>query len=181
MSLGRYAELSTGSDAKSIATDESRRIAPRVRGGRAGHVSAPGPVGLDRGERSVRSPRLGGSGRPVVLLARLGATAHDFDEFAPQRAATCRVYAVTRRGFGRSSSPPFGYDADELGHDVLAVIDSLGLRRRSWQVIPWLDDSPVSRAMTTRLAGVALQQTCNLSVSRLPWRRGLFDSLARER
>ena len=71
----------------------------------------------------------GGTGRPVVLLAGLGATAHDFDEFAPKLSASYHVYAVTRRGFGRSSSPPFGYDADELGDDVLAVIDSLGLRR----------------------------------------------------
>ena len=71
----------------------------------------------------------GGSGRPVVLLAGLGGTAHDFDEFAPKLAATYHVYGVTRRGFGRSDSPPSGYDADTLGNDVLAVIDSLGLRR----------------------------------------------------
>ena len=71
----------------------------------------------------------GGSGRPVVLLAGLGGTAHDFDAFAPKLAATCHVYGVTRRGFGHSSTPPSGYDADTLGDDVLAVIDSLGLRR----------------------------------------------------
>ncbi|MEO5818485.1 MAG: alpha/beta hydrolase [Gemmatimonadaceae bacterium] len=71
----------------------------------------------------------GGSGRPVVLLAGLGGTAHDFDDFAPKLAATYHVYGVTRRGFGRSSSPAFGYGADRLGDDVLATIDSLGLRR----------------------------------------------------
>jgi non-heme chloroperoxidase len=71
----------------------------------------------------------GGSGRPIVLLAGLGGTAHDFDEFAPKLAATYHVYGVTRRGFGHSDTPPSGYDADTLGDDVLAVIDSLGLRR----------------------------------------------------
>jgi non-heme chloroperoxidase len=71
----------------------------------------------------------GGDGRPVVLLAGLGSTAHDFDDFAPKLAANYHVYGITRRGFGRSSSPAFGYAADKLGDDVLAVIDSLGLRR----------------------------------------------------
>lgn len=70
----------------------------------------------------------GGTGRPVVLLAGLGETAHAFDEFAPKLATSYRVYGITRRGYGRSSVPAFGYGADELGDDVLAVIDSLGLR-----------------------------------------------------
>jgi non-heme chloroperoxidase len=71
----------------------------------------------------------GGSGRPVVLLAGLGATAHDFDDFAPKLTSSYHLYAITRRGYGRSSAPAVGYDADELGDDVLAVIDSLQLRR----------------------------------------------------
>lgn len=71
----------------------------------------------------------GGSGQPLVLLAGLGGTAHSFDAFAPKLAVDAHVYAITRRGFGRSSAPAFGYDADELGDDVLAVIDSLGLIR----------------------------------------------------
>ncbi len=71
----------------------------------------------------------GGTGRPVVLLAGLGADAHDFDAFAPKLTTSYHVYAITRRGFGRSSAPRHGYDADELADDVLAVIDSLGLRK----------------------------------------------------
>ena len=82
-------------------------------------------------EENVRLEVLdwGGSGRPVVLLAGLGGTAHDFDEFAPKLAASYHVYGITRRGFGRSSSPFFGYSADRLGDDVLAVTDSLQLRK----------------------------------------------------
>ena len=67
----------------------------------------------------------GGSGRPVVLLAGLGSTAHVFDQFAPKLTATCHVYGITRRGFGGSSVPDSGYSADRLGDDVLAVVDSL--------------------------------------------------------
>ena len=71
----------------------------------------------------------GGSGRAVVLLAGLGNTAHVFDEFAPKLSATYHVYGVTRRGFGRSSAPALGYEADRLGDDVLAAMDSLELRK----------------------------------------------------
>jgi non-heme chloroperoxidase len=71
----------------------------------------------------------GGSGRPVVLLAGLGNTAHVFDEFAPKLSAAYHVYGITRRGFGASSSPATGYSADRLGDDVLSVLDSLKLDR----------------------------------------------------
>ena len=71
----------------------------------------------------------GDHGPALVLLAGLQATAHAFDEFAPKLAAFYHVYGITRRGFGNSSAPRYGYDADELGDDVLRVIDSLGLHR----------------------------------------------------
>jgi non-heme chloroperoxidase len=74
----------------------------------------------------------GGSGRPLVLLAGLGSTGHDFDTFAPRFIATHHVYAVTRRGFGASSKPvPDGhnYSAEQLGDDVLALVDALKLER----------------------------------------------------
>src|SRR5271156_6550221 len=71
----------------------------------------------------------GGAGRPLVLLAGLGDTAHVFDEFAPELSARYHVYGITRRGFGASSIPASGYDADRLGDDVLAVLDSLKLFR----------------------------------------------------
>src|SRR5579863_5837186 len=71
-----------------------------------------------------------GSGRSLVLLAGVGNTAHVFDEFAPKLAAAgYHVYGITRRGFGASSTPEFGYSADRLGDDVLAVIDALKLDR----------------------------------------------------
>src|SRR5947208_12435371 len=71
----------------------------------------------------------GGSGRPMVFLAGLGNTAHVFDKFAPKFMASHRVYGITRRGFGASSVPPDGYEADRLGDDVLAVLAALKLDR----------------------------------------------------
>jgi pimeloyl-ACP methyl ester carboxylesterase len=71
----------------------------------------------------------GGAGRPMLLLAGNGNTAHVFDSFAAKLAASYHVYGLTRRGFGASSAPVSGYDADRLADDVLAVIDSLKLRK----------------------------------------------------
>lgn len=69
------------------------------------------------------------SGRALVLLTGLGATAHAFDQFAPKLTPRYHVYCITRRGFGGSSVPTSGYSADRLGDDVVAVLDSLNLRR----------------------------------------------------
>ncbi len=47
----------------------------------------------------------GGTGRPLVLLAGLGDTAHVFDTFAPKLTGRYHVYGITRRGRGASSAP----------------------------------------------------------------------------
>lgn len=68
----------------------------------------------------------GGSGRPLIFLAGLGSTAHDFDQFATKLTPKHRVYGITRRGFGASDHPPTvqgNYSADRLGDDVLAVCE----------------------------------------------------------
>jgi pimeloyl-ACP methyl ester carboxylesterase len=71
----------------------------------------------------------GVSGRPLVLLAGLGANAHTFDKLAPKLTPSFHVYGITRRGFGASSVPPSGYSADRLGDDVLAVLAGLNIDR----------------------------------------------------
>ena len=64
-----------------------------------------------------------------MLLAGAGNTAHVFDDFAPKLTSRYHVYGITRRGFGASAYSGSEYDADRLGDDVLAVIDSLRLRK----------------------------------------------------
>jgi len=74
----------------------------------------------------------GGSGPPLVFLAGLTYTAHVFDNFAPKFVPKYHAYGITRRGFGASSSPApisSNYSADQLGDDILKVIDTLGLKR----------------------------------------------------
>jgi non-heme chloroperoxidase len=71
----------------------------------------------------------GGTGRPIVMLAGFGNTAHVYDEFAPKLTGAGHVYAVTRRGYGVSSRPQSGYDVARLGEDVLAVIETLRLEK----------------------------------------------------
>jgi pimeloyl-ACP methyl ester carboxylesterase len=71
----------------------------------------------------------GGSGRAIIFLPGLGNTGHVFDDFAPKLTDVFHVYGITRRGFGASSAPESGYDADRLGDDVLAVIEALRISR----------------------------------------------------
>lgn len=74
----------------------------------------------------------GGSGPPLVFLPGLGFTAHNFDELARRFTGKHHVYAITRRGFGLSDSPPptdANYDADRLGDDVLAVMEILKIEK----------------------------------------------------
>ncbi len=71
----------------------------------------------------------GGTGRPIVLLAGGGNTAHIFDDFAPKLTSQGHVWGITRRGYGASDFAATQNAADRLGDDVLAVIDSLKLNR----------------------------------------------------
>jgi non-heme chloroperoxidase len=71
----------------------------------------------------------GGRGRPIVLLAGSGVTAHAYDEFAPNLIADAHVVGITRRGFGASSRPASGYDDQRLADDVFAAIEALGLKK----------------------------------------------------
>jgi non-heme chloroperoxidase len=69
----------------------------------------------------------GGSGKPIVLLAGGGDTAHVFDDFATKLKKHNHVYGITRRGFGASGYADATDVGDRLGNDVLAVIDALKL------------------------------------------------------
>lgn len=70
----------------------------------------------------------GGSGPAILLLAGLGATAHQYDDFAPALTARYRVVGVTRRGHRGSSAAPGGYAFVRLAEDVVRVIDAMGVK-----------------------------------------------------
>jgi non-heme chloroperoxidase len=71
----------------------------------------------------------GGTGRPIILIAGAGGTAHTFDDFALLLTPHFHVYGATRRGYGDSSRPRTGYDADRLGDDAVAVIRKLKIQK----------------------------------------------------
>src|ERR1700721_2862164 len=98
----------------------------------------------------------GGSGRPIVLLAGGGNTAHVFDDFAPKLAANYHVYGITRRGFGESGYSATDHPADRLGDDVLAVIDALNLNRPILvgHSIAGVELSSVANSRPNRVAGL---------------------------
>jgi pimeloyl-ACP methyl ester carboxylesterase len=71
----------------------------------------------------------GGAGRPLVLLAGLGDTAHLYRSLAPRLASRFRVVGLTRRGHGRSGRPESGYDLDTLVQDIRCFLDALAIER----------------------------------------------------
>jgi pimeloyl-ACP methyl ester carboxylesterase len=108
-------------------------LSPKVSAQKAAawHDPSPHTVQFVNVDENVKLEVLdwGGSGRPLVLLAGLGDTAHVFDDFAPKLTSENHVYGITRRGFGASSAPDSGYSADALGDDVISVLDALKLER----------------------------------------------------
>lgn len=98
----------------------------------------------------------GGDGRPVVLLAGLGNTAHVYDEFAPELAGDYHVYGITRRGFGASSWPDSGYTVERLAEDVRKVTEALDLAE-----VVLVGHSVAGRAMT-HLASRSVERVAGL-------------------
>src|SRR5512135_3719977 len=71
----------------------------------------------------------GGSGPPLLFLAGLDDTGHEFDDFAPKWTRHFHVVALTRRAFGASSQPKDGYQIDSLANDIRVVMDSSHIER----------------------------------------------------
>ncbi len=71
----------------------------------------------------------GGEGTALVLVHGLASTSHIFDLVAPLLAKHFRVIALDQRGHGESDKPDSGYGFDELGADLLGLLDVLGFER----------------------------------------------------
>lgn len=71
----------------------------------------------------------GGTGRPLIFLSGLGNTAHIWDNLAPNFTNKHHVYAITRRGYGRSTHATTGYTPERLGDDILAVMTQLKIEK----------------------------------------------------
>jgi 3-oxoadipate enol-lactonase/4-carboxymuconolactone decarboxylase len=70
---------------------------------------------------------------PVVVLANsLGTTLRMWDDQAPALQARFRLLRYDHRGHGGSPVPPGPYKIEDLGRDVLALLDRLGVERVSF-------------------------------------------------
>ena len=65
----------------------------------------------------------------LVLSNSLGTTLEMWDDQAPALAERFRLVRFDSRGHGRSEVPPGPYAIEELGRDVLALLEDLGLER----------------------------------------------------
>ena len=75
----------------------------------------------------------GPDGAPVVVLSNsLGSTPAMWDPQFHALAERLRVVRYDHRGHGASPVPPGPYELDDLGADVLALLDRLGLERVFW-------------------------------------------------
>jgi 3-oxoadipate enol-lactonase len=68
----------------------------------------------------------------LVLSSSLGTTHAMWDAAASALAQRLRVLRYDTRGHGESPVPPGPYSVAELGGDVLALLDRLGLKRASF-------------------------------------------------
>jgi 3-oxoadipate enol-lactonase len=75
----------------------------------------------------------GSDAAPTVVLSNsLGSTPAMWDGQFPALVERLRVVRYDHRGHGRSPVPPGPYDLDDLGADVLALLDRLELERVHW-------------------------------------------------
>ena len=68
--------------------------------------------------------------RPVLVLSNsLGSDLRMWDAQVPAFAERFRVLRYDSRGHGQSAVPPGPYRIEDLGRDLLALLDALGLER----------------------------------------------------
>jgi len=70
-----------------------------------------------------------GSGDPLVLLHTSFEHWYAWRHLIPALAAQHRVICPDMRGCGWSGAPAEGYEKESLAHDVLGLLDALGLER----------------------------------------------------
>jgi len=70
---------------------------------------------------------------PALMLSNsLGTDLHMWDEQIGPLTRHFRVIRYDRRGHGKSDAPKGPYTMEQLGRDVLAILDGLGIARTSW-------------------------------------------------
>jgi len=105
----------------------------------------------------------GSAGAPVVLLSNsLGSTLRMWDAQASALAGRFHVVRYDHRGHGDSPVPPGPYELADLGADVIALLDRLGIDRAhvcgaslGGQVAMWLGAHEPGRVASLVLCGTS--------------------------
>jgi len=75
----------------------------------------------------------GSEGAPVMILSNsLGTNLHMWDDQMPEWSKHFRVVRYDRRGHGKSGVPKGPYSMEIFGRDVLAIADSLKIKKFNW-------------------------------------------------
>jgi pimeloyl-ACP methyl ester carboxylesterase len=75
--------------------------------------------------------RIGGEGKPILLLHRNPSSSDEFRELMPILAATKRVIAMDIMGLGDSDKPPRNYTLPDYAKTVIWLLDQLGINKIS--------------------------------------------------
>jgi 3-oxoadipate enol-lactonase len=75
----------------------------------------------------------GGDSAPALMLSNsLGTNIHMWDDQIGEWSKHFRVIRYDRRGHGQSGVPKGPYSMERFGHDVLSVLDALGVEKTHW-------------------------------------------------
>ncbi len=82
---------------------------------------------------TLRHELEGPDSAPVLVMANsLGTTLNMWDNQAPELRGPFRLLRYDHRGHGGSSVPPGPYGIEDLGRDLLALLDALGIESFSF-------------------------------------------------
>src|SRR5258708_23490770 len=115
------------------------------------------------GEARIHYALEGQSGTPVLVFSNsLGTNYSMWDPQVPEFRKNFRVLRYDTRGHGRSSLTPGPYSIEQLGKDVLALLDALDLDRVHFcglsmcgMIGMWLGANPLERLHKLVLSNTA--------------------------
>jgi pimeloyl-ACP methyl ester carboxylesterase len=100
-------------------------------GVQSGTVTTPrfGHVRLRTGVRLRYAEQGNAAGEPVILLHGLTDSWYSYSRVMPFLPAALRAIAIDQRGHGDSDRPASGYTVTDFAEDVIAFLDTMGIRR----------------------------------------------------
>lgn len=120
------------------------------------------PIAKD-GNREIHYETSGGSDREaLILLNSLGSTLRMWDKVVPDLESSFRILRYDMRGHGAGFAPPGPYTIEQLGGDLIFLMDELGIERShlcglslGGQVALWMGIKAPQRAHRIVLANTA--------------------------